>query len=99
MPSHISIPRILLKRKPAARDKTKKSQIQFHSNPAKAMLRAGYCTSMASMNLFWGRAGSPETKIRSQNFPRRRTDDKRDKPAPTTNRFEKVLSEPFTLTI
>src|SRR5580692_8764152 len=92
-PLHISIPRILLKRNPAARDKTKNNQIQFHSNRAKATFRAGYCTSSDSKRLFSGRAGSEDTKIRSQNFPRRRTGDKRCKPAPIANRFEKVSSE------
>src|SRR5215472_5759393 len=41
---HISIPRTVLKRRPAANDKRKKSHIQFHSTPANAISRAGYCT-------------------------------------------------------
>ena len=45
------------------------SQIQFHSKPAKAMLRDGYCTSIDWTAEFFGKAGSAETKIRSQNLP------------------------------
>src|SRR5437879_9052092 len=89
-PLHISIPRILLKRKPAAKDRTKNSQIQFHSKPAKATFRDGYCTSISSIWLFSCSAGSPETKIRFQNFPRRRTGDNRDTPEPTTTLFVEI---------
>ena len=38
---HISIFRTLLKTNPATSDRTKNSQIQFHSNPMNLMLREG----------------------------------------------------------
>src|SRR5215469_14307757 len=62
---HISIPSILLNKNPATSDSTKNSQIQFHSQPRKLMVRGGYATAMDRMTPP-GSAGSPETNTRSQ---------------------------------
>src|SRR5450432_1098631 len=95
---HISIPRILLNKKPAASDRTKNSQIQFHSSPANAMTRAGYCTSIVCTRLLSGNAGSAEYSSRLHHGPRKRTADNLGIPEPTTTCFADVWADVSTLT-
>src|ERR1039458_5468938 len=93
IPLHISILRRLLKRKPASSEKTKNSQIQFHSKPAKTKFREGYPTLMACTMPFSGNPGSPEMNTRSHQGPRSRTGDTRARRDETTTCFENVWPE------
>src|SRR5262249_466328 len=76
---------------PAISESRKKSQIQFHSRPAKYMSREGYATSIACTGLAEGKGGSAEKSRRSHKRPCRRIGDSRSSPVEMTTRLETIF--------